>query len=132
MQQNPKLMRRIRAEFSSFSKVLSYEVPNHKIRHQFRHHLKLKSRKILILRELHFIKLFRTGESKSRSSCFIKPALKQRPYNQALLKTLTSGMPITPPFSIEIFNSGFDIKPFIASKLGASPIIVTLFALSTE
>jgi hypothetical protein len=41
-------------------------------------------------------------------------------------------MPITPPFSIAAFNSGFDIKPFIASRLGASPIIVILFALSTE
>jgi len=41
-------------------------------------------------------------------------------------------MPITPPFSIAAFNSGFDIKSFNASTLGASPIIVILFELSTE
>jgi hypothetical protein len=31
--------------------------------------------------------------------------------NQALLKILTSGMPITPPFSIAAFNAGFAINP---------------------
>jgi hypothetical protein len=56
----------------------------------------------------------------------------QRLLNQILLKILTSGIPITPPFSIATFNSGFAIKPFIASTLGASPIIVILFALSIE
>jgi hypothetical protein len=49
-----------------------------------------------------------------------------------LFRILTSGMPITPPLSIASFNLGLDIKPVIASTLGASKIRVTEFGLLTD